>query len=261
MDKEKFLQSGLIEQYILGLTNEEETAKVEDYALTFPEIAQEIENMRGELDHYVMQYLSLPPEELRSKVAHATDEDSHKPQPAQHITMVAPSRKSSILLWTLIAALAAFTFMAYKGKLNTEHKLEKMAIAFAAFRADCENQKSELDSQGKIYALLQHSATRPIELKGSQLAPDATAIAYHNPVASKVLLNLTQLPTPPSGKTYQLWADVEGEMINMGVIDYSMDDFQEVKFIEHAESYNLTLEPTGGSQKPTVELLYLNGEV
>ena len=52
MDKERFLQSGLLEQYVLGLTSEEENEEVERYARAFPEIQSEIDI----LQIAVMQY-------------------------------------------------------------------------------------------------------------------------------------------------------------------------------------------------------------
>jgi hypothetical protein len=38
MDKEKFLQSGLLEQYVLGLTDPEEEEVVNHYLERFPEL-------------------------------------------------------------------------------------------------------------------------------------------------------------------------------------------------------------------------------
>lgn len=50
---------------------------------------------------------------------------------------------------------------------------------------------------------------------------------------------------------YQMWADVEGEMINMGLID-NKKDLLAMNYIENAESLNITIEPLGGSEHPDV---------
>ena len=52
MDKERFLESGLLEQYVLGLTSEEETREVERYAQAFPEIRAEIDLLRKAVRQY-----------------------------------------------------------------------------------------------------------------------------------------------------------------------------------------------------------------
>ncbi len=50
-------------------------------------------------------------------------------------------------------------------------------------------------------------------------------------------------------------------MINIGLLQHPGDDMQALQFIDNAESLNITLEPAGGSEHPTVELLYVNAEI
>jgi anti-sigma-K factor RskA len=54
-----------------------------------------------------------------------------------------------------------------------------------------------------------------------------------------------------------MWADVEGEMINMGVIN-NTENLLAMTYIEDAESLNITIEPAGGSDHPTVSRLISN---
>ena len=48
-----------------------------------------------------------------------------------------------------------------------------------------------------------------------------------------------------------MWSDVEGEMIDMGLLD-SNRNLIELKYIDAAESLNITIEPAGGNDHPTV---------
>ncbi len=64
------------------------------------------------------------------------------------------------------------------------------------------------------------------------------------------------LPLRPN-ETYQLWADVEGEMINMGLLS-SEEDLTPAIYISKAESFNITVEPAGGNDHPTVSNLIGN---
>lgn len=265
MDKEQFLKTGLLEQYVLGLTSEEESALVEQYAEQYPEIKREIKQMHNALEDYAKKYVSLPPEELKSRVKSSVNKMSSDSE--LYAEKVVPSSKpalfslSSALLLLLILGLGFFSYLFYQDKTTAERNYKELAVAFDTYKAECEKQQQQIADQDAVYALLQHSATQPVKLQGSQLSPGAEAVAYLNPVARKALINLTKLPSPPSGKTYQLWADVEGHMVNMGVVEFGRADFQAVTFIQGAESLNITLEPTGGSEEPTVELLYANGKV
>ncbi len=65
---------------------------------------------------------------------------------------------------------------------------------------------------------LNNADTEKLIMKGNDLMPEAQAISYVNHKNKTVILNASGLPKLPSDKVYQLWADVEGEMIDMGVI-------------------------------------------
>ena len=49
-----------------------------------------------------------------------------------------------------------------------------------------------------------------------------------------------------------MWSDVDGEMINMGTLAPNQELIP-LKYIEKAESLNITIEPVGGNDHPTVE--------
>jgi anti-sigma-K factor RskA len=107
--------------------------------------------------------------------------------------------------------------------------------------------------------LIEDRKTQPVYLKGSALAPAAQAIVYWNPQSKLAYLNPYALPTPPQGKQYQIWADVDGKMISLGLIDPKVVDFQKINHIDRAVSLNITIEPLGGSKSPNVAQLLANG--
>ena len=72
-----------------------------------------------------------------------------------------------------------------------------------------------------------------------------------------VFINTKQLPEIDKDHDYQMWADVDGEMIDMGVITKGQS-LMAMNYIENAESLNITIEPAGGNDHPTVERLISN---
>ena len=52
MDKEKFLSSGLLDQYVLGLTSAKEAEIVHRYAEAFPDIKATIISLQSALEQY-----------------------------------------------------------------------------------------------------------------------------------------------------------------------------------------------------------------
>jgi len=113
---------------------------------------------------------------------------------------------------------------------------------------------SALESENKVMG---DPNTQKYILKGNALSPDALAVGYVNHKDRKVLLDASQLPGLTEDQDYQLWADVEGEMIDMGVVQKE-NGLLAMNYIAGAESMNLTIEPAGGSEHPTVSNLIAN---
>ncbi len=50
-----------------------------------------------------------------------------------------------------------------------------------------------------------------------------------------------------------MWADVDGKMINLGILKKDETNMPiDWKYLANAESLNVTIEPDGGSDHPTV---------
>lgn len=192
MNKEKFLRSGLLEQYALGLTNAEDSEKVEQFLESFPELRNELNAMQKAIEQYAEAHAVPPPPDLKSKVLSKIDDS---------------------------------------------------------------------ETLDRTFAFVSESETKTIVLGGTNIAPEAQAIVYWNEQEKAACLNILKLPDLPNDKQYQIWADVKGEMIDMGLIEDARESIQMVNFIADAESFNITLEPRGGSEHPTVELLQANGKI
>lgn len=256
MNKEQFLKSGLIEQFVLGITSPEEAAEVERYAATFPEIQEEIIQLREAVEDYAKQYAIEPPTGTKDAILDEIDT-------IQSSTYTDPS-SSSWLGWLPMAAIIASVILAfnfYQKKNQAEKLLFEAENQLVAFQKECKEEKARLQSTQNRYAFLTNKATQAVNIRGTGLSPDANVVVYYNSEEESALLNVIHLPVPPPGKTYQMWADVEGVMINMGVFKVNDPLLREMLFIKHAESLNITLEPDGGSDHPTVSLLQANGKV
>lgn len=259
-DKEHILNSDILEQYILGLTTAEENKLVEEYASVYPEIQERIDALRYTMEEYAKQYSTPPPKGLKENII--SEIEQLEKNSAIQATSMPASRN-----WLAIAACAAtlfFGFLAfqfYSDAQQIDQKLSQLESEYQEFQTACQQIQNQQAEQQKLFALLKDEQTVPVHLSGTSLAPDAQAIVYWNGKNKKAYLNAVNLPPPPKDKQYQIWADVKGEMVNMGIFDNDRENLQAVNFIEEAESLNITLEPKGGSEHPTVALLFVNGKV
>ncbi len=261
MNKQEIINTGLIEQYVLGLTDLKETQLVEQLAAQDKEIQQYINELRSGLDKYATAYAIDPPADLKQKVLKHI-ETIDPPPPANWNTATAPA--SPVWPWLSLAAAVALvfsTFWFFQENRNSQQELASIQQDFDAFKTACESQQLDQEQLQKNYALLKDENTRHIHLRGSALAPKSLVVVYWNPAQKAALLNSVDLPPPPEGKTYQLWADIEGEMVDMGVLKHAPGTPLEIPFMVAAESLNITLEDAGGAKHPTVSRLYVNGKV
>ena len=113
--------------------------------------------------------------------------------------------------------------------------------------------KNLKDSENWL-AQLKHPDMQPYLMTGNTLSPDLKLVSFVNDKDKSVVITTSNLPELDDAHDYQMWADVEGEMINMGVIDTSKE-LTAMTYIDHAESLNITIEPLGGNDHPTVSNL------
>ena len=117
----------------------------------------------------------------------------------------------------------------------------------------CQEKIAFLSSLEEKYAFLTHPQTKAFHLSGSPFAPNDEAIFYYNSHLKRVYCNPVHLSDKNRNHQYQIWADINGHMENMGLLKHQGSTVQELIFLEGTESINITLEPLGGSKEPTLD--------
>lgn len=236
IDKEKFLESGLLEQYALGLTDEEESRVVEEFCEKYPEIKAELYKLQKGLHQYASENSVPPPARKRARVNRV---------------------RSLVTALSMVGFVSALIFAFFQ----TQEK-EKYQVQVTRLEAELETCKHHWSDKIRQAEFMQHQDTKKVLLAGLNDAQGNVCIAFWNEKVKKACVDLGSLPPPPPGMAYQIWADVNGKMINAGLLqNISAGHFQDIAFVDRAESLNITIEPAGGSQHPTVEKLLANGRL
>jgi anti-sigma-K factor RskA len=98
--------------------------------------------------------------------------------------------------------------------------------------------------------------SRVVELTATGVAARARARLSYNRRTGVIELTVSDMPSPPAGKTYQLWLlvgsrPVSGGTFNTGPGGRAMLHGQVDADALEASAFAVTLEPAGGSDKPT----------
>ena len=256
MDRQKILDEGLLTPYLLGTLDEQVHAQVSRVLEEDEELRDQYRLMEADFERLAMENAIDPPSAVLSglKEQVETEVDSPViPLTIQNKNMTV--LRSRLMVAASLAALFALgSFWFYSRWQNTLGELEKLQFQTADLQSRMNSLEGNLSSTTDRYQRLTNPNVTPKVLEGNKLSPDSRAVAYLNPVSKEVVVNSKGLAPLEADKTYQMWADVEGVMINMGLVPTD-EDWVELTYIDNAESLNITIEPAGGNDHPTVENL------
>ncbi len=259
MDRKTILEKGLLTQYILGELSHQETIALEKAVAEDPRLQEELLALEADFERMGMENAITPPDSVRigleKKIDGLKDNTASLRQPVSSEKGFQASRLA--IAASLAAIFAVSSFWLYNQWQAAEEALQVVQQETEERQQQLRTLEAEMASAKLLVATLNDKNVIPIVLNGNQLLPEARAVAYVNHKAQSVIINPQALPTLGEEETYQMWADVDGEMINMGVLPTDKELIA-LTYIEKAASLNITIEPKGGSEHPTVSRLIAN---
>lgn len=247
MDLQSFLQSGLIEAYVLGQCTPAERAEVERMAGQYPEVRAEIAAIEQALEQYSQANAVQPPAWMKGRIL---DLLGREMPPAARPP--APGLKR-LMSWGLMAASLAL--LAAVWLLNSKNSdLQQSVADLRQQNADCTTRQQQAEQLREQVAFLRAPATRQFALKDSL----NSAVAYLNTTDCQVAIDLNTLPEPRSGKFFQFWAIVDGKPQSMGMVSREPGaDWQSFPCAQGAVAYAISEEdkPEGNALPTTVRLV------
>ena len=245
MDKKKILDEGLLEKYLLDELDPEQSALVKAAIYSDVELEKEYRNLEADFEKMAFENAILPPDHVKEKLQKIIEENN------------STNFESKAWLWLaagLALLFAVSTFWMYskwQSAASTLNALQNQTVVMQE-RLDLLEENYELTNNR--LQIINSPNTIPFILAGNEKIGNSRAVAYVNHNNKLVVVNPRGLPSLPNDQTYQMWSDVDGEMINMGLLPTDKD-LVTLKYIDHAESLNITIEPAGGNDHPTVEQL------
>jgi anti-sigma-K factor RskA len=271
LDIRNYIESGIIEAYVLGKLTPEEASGVEDNALLYPGIRQEIDTVERAMEQYAWSYAKTPPPGMLHQILQRIDQLPPTTPASPPATAVPPSFLSSLrprswarflavgMTVKFLLAATGLGVLYYQNQQLHDRFESKQAQLYQA-QASCDSISSKLE---RSIFFLKDVNTQPVVMTGQPIAPQATAAVHFNPIRRKAYLTNLELPKPPAGKQYQLWAIVAGAPVSMGVFEVPDESGQllEVPFVENASAFAISLEDTGGKPQPTMDQIFVIGAI
>ncbi|HKC35646.1 MAG TPA: anti-sigma factor [Chitinophagaceae bacterium] len=250
MNIQEYISSGIVESYVLGLASDEERREFEKSCDQYPEVLAARTAFELSLEKQAMENAIAPPADLKNKIIDTIG--------ASGKVVAMPSgqiRKTSWLKYVAAASVILLAGSLYYN-INLYNKNKDL-------QRDYDNTVAKLNDMDRDMQILwQNPNIKRASLKGMGISPASYATVYWDTTSHDVYLLVNNLPVPASDKQYQLWALLNGKPVDLGVFDIKKEKLLiQAKNTQGAEAFAITLENKGGSPTPTMEKMYVKGEL
>lgn len=275
MDASRFISSGLIEAYVIGVATSNEIEELERGMAQFPEVRAAVDDCQLDMEQYITLQAKTPPPSIKENLLNilaeeetARENGTYVEEPA--ISFDAPERILVSSAWRWIAA-AVFALLIgsvamnyiFFGQINDyKGRYDALVSSQNTLAAESNVYRTRMEQMEKSISIFKDPAVKTVKMPGTKPFPAAMATIFWNQQSKEVFLMANNLPQPAADKQYQLWAIVGGKPVDMGVLDTNdtSELLHKMKSIDNAEMFAITLENKGGSTEPTLDQMYVAGK-
>ncbi|MHB1855693.1 MAG: anti-sigma factor [Acidimicrobiales bacterium] len=228
----------LVAVYALDALEDSEVAGVEDHLRQCPRCREELAGYRQTAA--LLAHAGSPsPEGVWERISEEIG--GGEATPAPKLSLMIGGQKRPARTWALRAAAAAAVVMLAGTGFQIsrqDDRINQLTSALADQGLLRQATAAALDPAAQRVALTSPSGQTQAT---AAVLPDGTGY-----VVSEAM------PTLPAGRTYQLWSIVSGRAISAGLMG-SHPGVTEFRLADQASVLAVTVEPAGGSAKPTSE--------
>ncbi|MFN3588943.1 MAG: anti-sigma factor domain-containing protein [Spirosomataceae bacterium] len=275
MNVNEYISSGILEEYVLGVVSDQERREVQCLSKIYPEIELELRKLEESMGSYLGLYAKEPPVSLKNKIFAQMDFSSpleevkttEKEQPVASTPVSTPEVEKEVQViqftptWSKVSVAASVLLAVGLGwaVFNMKQIIET--------NGQLSNQVNILekvtDQNGDLLAMYQNPQNKVVRLAGVDKSPESSVVVFWNQQNNEVALIVDNLPKPEAGKQYQLWTIVDGKPVDMGMLDQEFGNkiLQMKGAAGNVAAFAITLEKEGGSPVPTLEQMYVVGNV
>ncbi len=272
MDINAYIQSGIIESYVLGLSSAEETAEVEMLRIQYSEIGRAIDEFSLAVEEIAMQNAISPPPEVKENIRVAIN----KKKPVTDTVAFLGENKKEVPVvpftktyqWKMIAAASIILFVAssflnyylYNQYNNNKEAYQALLSQRETLQVNNQMYQTQLKEWQLAAVMMADTGMATVKMHSIKGKDDAATV-FWNKQSKDVYVMVNNLPEPRTGKQYQLWAMVDGKPVDAGLLDPSCVSVCKMKNIPKAEAFAITLEKEGGNRAPNLKAIFVMGSI
>ena len=259
MNVQEYISSGIVESYVLGLASPEEQQEFERLCGEYPELLKARTDFEIALEQQAFQHSVAPPASLKADITAALGQQNRgRVIPMERV----PVAKTN---WLKYAVAAAIVLLAGSVIWNVSlyNKNNALQTDYAQLKTSYDTTVAKLDNMDEMMnKIVLNPNIKTAAMKGMEAAPASSSTVYWDSTSKDVYLVITNLPTPPGDRQYQLWALLDGKPIDVGMIENEYLVGQKklmlrMKNVNGAQAFAITLEKKGGNPTPEGQMYVL----
>jgi anti-sigma-K factor RskA len=257
VDIKAYIESGVIESYVLGMADDQEAAELVQLSRQYPEIREAIDAFELALEKQAIANAIPPSADVKKQLLETLDFSSKEKTKIVSFSPLRYVAAASIILLTASAALNVYFYSQFRSASTAYQALlvEKNSL-FAENQA---SQTKVLDLYSSMQ-MMSDPTVQKVSMPGIPGKEGNLATVFWDSKSKDVYLLANKLPEAAPGKQFQLWAIVDGKPVDAGVIGVCAG-LCKMKNIPNASMFAITLEKKGGSPTPTLDQMYVAGKV
>lgn len=265
MTADELIRSGLLEAYVLGQCAPAEVALVERMRASDSTVREELDAIERALEQQAMASAIAPAPTVKASIMQRIAQE-----PLVKRTPIIPiGREQRPFNWLAAASVAALllsaamNFMQYQELREVRVELAQLQNDRGVLAEELKVQRASLERSQNQLAVVMDPRVSAVTLTGMGKAEGSRSRVYWDRSASVVHFDALSLPPAPEGKQYQLWALVDGQPVDAGMVplDTLTGTLARMKDIPEAQAFAVTIEKIGGNPTPTLEELVLLGNI
>lgn len=269
MDIKAYIESGIVERYLLGQLSSQEEAEIGCLRKIYPELEEALGEMQRLERHLAEQVAQTPPAYLKAKILSQIPprEMTQEDKAANRLPTNNKTARSSNRAWRVAAAVLFLLGLAsvYQWQLERsqwQQSRQMLSQQSEILEEALRSEQNFANEQSRYLQFLARPNLQPVALNSVTTNEALAAKLYWDAERQEALFHRGNLGASPEGKQFQLWYLRDGEPVSMGLV--ALDPSQDFHFFPAAEAvdaFALSLEPEGGSKQPTLSALVVLGEV
>lgn len=248
MNTREIIESGKLELYICGALSERETREIALLADLNADLREELSRIENDLVNYAESFEKAPSQQTLDKVLKNIKSGNKTFQ---------VDFKTNHFNWMYAAAFVVILLMS--GAIfyfwNQTKNLQQQLQIMAPLQDSVNVLKNKITQNASQLEFLNRSSTRKYKLVGvdGNDSSDQFILIYWCSIKKDLSVSPGNLPHPPTGMQYQLWAMVNEKPVSIGLMN--MEELQSMNKTYHAEAFLVTLEKEGGAAAPSMDQL------